>query len=124
MILAAVSLGELIDKITILEIKSQHLNGHRLENVNRELACLNQTLHSLNINIDLEVICELKLVNSELWNAEDEIRDCEQLNNFGPKFVEIARSIYRLNDQRFMLKREINLKHGSWLIEEKLYRKC
>jgi len=121
-VLAPISLGELIDKITILEIKNKHLQGPALENARFELNALQQTLSNLQINIDTALIHKLKDVNQRLWQIEDEIRDQERQNDFGEIFIHLARSVYRENDQRAAIKKEINSTYGSALVEEKSYQ--
>ena len=121
-ILAPVSLGELIDKITILQIKRAHARGKSIDNIEHELNELNATLERLSVDVDQAVIDQLKCVNQELWNIEDSIRDCERQKSFGEDFIDLARAIYQKNDYRAALKKEINIIYGSALIEEKLYR--
>ncbi|MGC6482494.1 MAG: DUF6165 family protein [Synechococcus sp.] len=121
-ILAPVSLGELIDKITILEIKYEHLNGKALENVRKELEALKNTLNNLKINIDPTLIQQLKEINQSLWQIEDDIRDQERQKSFGKKFIDLARSVYQKNDQRADIKKKINTIHGSAFMEEKSYQ--
>ncbi|GAB4137847.1 MAG: DUF6165 family protein [Planctomycetaceae bacterium] len=119
-----ISPGELIDKMTILEIKRDRItNAAQLRNVQHELAMLTQT-HDQTIpkNAALATLTnELKTVNEQLWEIEDEIRICERDQNFGTRFIELARSVYRTNDERARLKREINTLLNSTLIEEKSY---
>ena len=122
-ILAPISLGELIDKITILQIKTQHLQGTALENVKKELEALEATLNNLHLNIDTTLIQRLKEVNQDLWQIEDDIRDQERQNNFGTTFIELARSVYQQNDHRAAIKKEINTTYGSAFVEEKSYQK-
>ena len=122
-ILAPISLGELIDKITILQIKINHLKGPALENTQAELNALDQTFNNLQINIDTSLIQRLKDVNQKLWSIEDEIRDQERQNSFGEIFINLARSVYIQNDQRAAIKKEINTLYGSKLVEEKSYQK-
>jgi hypothetical protein len=123
--LAPISLGELIDKITILEIKAVRLGDPaKLANVRNELALLTAARRKLPLagtNIE-KLTAELKQVNEALWDIEDRIRDCERDQDFGPVFIELARSVYRTNDRRAALKREINLLAGSAIVEEKSYR--
>ena len=121
-ILAPISLGELIDKITILQIKTQHLQDVALENVNKELVALENTLNSLQLNIDPSLIQRLKEVNQDLWQIEDEIRDQERQKNFGETFIRLARSVYQQNDRRAAFKKEINTTYGSTFVEEKSYK--
>lgn len=121
-ILAPISLGELIDKITILEIKSRHLQGVALENVHTELQALNATLEDLDLSVDPLLIAQLQAVNSELWKIEDAIRDHERQQQFGDTFIQLARSVYKQNDQRAALKKQINTSYGSSFVEEKSYQ--
>jgi Flp pilus assembly protein TadD len=119
---AAISLGELIDKITILEIKTQHLQGKALENVQKELSALQQTLDALDFQVDQTLIQRLKEVNADLWQIEDDIRDKERKKDFGESFIRLARSVYQQNDRRAAIKKEINTTYGSALVEEKAYQ--
>ena len=121
-ILAPISLGELIDKFTILQIKTQHLQGTALENVNKELKSLETTLNNLELNIDPTLIQCLKEVNQDLWQIEDAIREQERQTDFGPSFIKLARSVYQHNDRRAAIKRDINIRYHSNLIEEKSYQ--
>jgi predicted nucleic acid-binding Zn-ribbon protein len=120
----AVSYGELFDKISILEIKqAKVVEPEQRKNIENELDVLNRaraTAIADNVEID-DLTSGLKEVNERLWNVEDELRDCERRSEFGAQFVELARSVYKLNDRRAQLKRELNLRLGSELIEEKLY---
>ncbi|MCP9916529.1 DUF6165 family protein [Cyanobium sp. ATX 6F1] len=117
-----VSIGELIDKITILEIKAERLGGAGKTNVERELALLNATLAASGLAIDPALLGALKAVNLELWRIEDEIREQERRQDFGDAFIALARAVYVTNDRRAALKRQLNERHGSALIEEKSYR--
>ncbi len=124
-ILVPVSWGELLDKITILEIKSRRIaDPAKLDNVQRELAALNAvvTAHGAPLNDLATTMDELRGVNEALWDVEDEIRDCERNRDFGPRFVELARSVYHSNDRRAALKRVLNDRLGSELVEEKSYQ--
>ncbi len=120
-ILAPVSIGELIDKITILQIKEKHMNGIKLKNIQKELNYLNQVVEDNKIKIKDEYIDNLREINSNLWKIEDEIRELESNKNFGNKFIELARSVYLINDKRASVKKELNIQYGSELIEEKIY---
>ena len=120
-ILAPISVGELIDKITILQIKTQHLQGTGLENVKKELQALESTLNNLQLNIDITLIQQLKEINQDLWQIENDIRDQERLQNFGETFINLARAIYQKNERRSSIKKEINITYGSSLVEEKSY---
>jgi hypothetical protein len=116
-----VSLGELIDKITILEIKAQRLEGPAVANVRRELELLNAVLADADLSPDPALVEQLREVNRSLWTIEDEIREQERRGDFGPAFIALARAVYRTNDHRAALKRSLNERHGSALIEEKSY---
>jgi hypothetical protein len=119
---APISLGELIDKITILQIKTNHLQGKALENVQKELTALQQTLDALDLQVDQTLIQRLKEVNADLWQIEDDIRDQERQKSFGETFIRLARSVYQQNDRRAAIKKEINTTYGSDLVEEKAYQ--
>jgi hypothetical protein len=121
-ILIPASLGDLVDKITILQIKTQYLQGTALHNVRKELAALETVLTRLEINVEPVIIQDLKEVNQELWCIEDSIRDHEAHKTFGERFVHLARSVYHQNDRRAEIKKKINLVYGSALIEEKSYK--
>jgi hypothetical protein len=127
-ILVPVSAGELIDKITILNIKQEHIaDAAKLTNIRHELVELEKVRAAMKgvAGAAYEQIPaledELKNVNLKLWNAEDEIRDLERGGDIGDAFVAVARSIYRLNDGRALAKRKINLALGSAIVEEKGY---
>jgi hypothetical protein len=123
-ILAPISPGELIDKITILRIKGVRIaDPAKLVNVQRELARLEQCrAGAIPAGADLAAEeAELERVNAALWDIEDRIRDHEAQRSFGAAFVELARSVYLRNDERAAIKRRINLKLDSALIEEKSY---
>ena len=119
---APISLGELIDKITILQIKTNHLQGAALKHVTTELNALENTLKNLNLNVDPKLIQQLKEVNQNLWNIEDDIREQERQKNFGDTFIQLARSVYKQNDRRSAIKKEINTTYGSAFTEEKSYQ--
>ena len=118
-----VSPGELLDKISILEIKAERIDDRaKLENVRHELGVLREVRQAIAPSAALSALtAELKSVNESLWDVEDSLRDCERRLKFGPRFVELARSVYRHNDRRSVLKRQINELLGSRLIEEKAY---
>jgi hypothetical protein len=119
-----VSWGELLDKITILEIKTERLGGVEARaNAAKELDLLREiAAPAIACGPAVALVAHLKQLNQALWDIEDHIRDHERAGDFGPGFVELARSVYRHNDQRGALKREINLALGSVLIEEKSYK--
>ena len=120
-----VSLGELIDKISILHIKNTNIkDNEKLLLVKEELSLLQQTLND-HVNSDqikpfLDSLIE---INSKLWIIEDDIRDCERDKNFDQKFIDLARSVYFTNDKRSEIKLEINKKFGSKIVEVKSYEK-
>ncbi len=122
-ILVPVSLGELIDKITILEIKKERMVGEQQKNINIELGYLSNILYKNPLEIDVRIIVSLKEVNIRLWDIEDAIRIKESKQEFDDEFIQLARSVYRENDKRASIKREINYKYNSSVIEEKSYKK-
>ena len=101
--------------------RSDRLQGPALANVQRERNALGQTLASLGREVDPELVAALHHTNGCLWEVEDQLRDHERQQDFGASFVDLARSVYRLNDQRAALKKRINLEAGSLLVEEKSY---
>lgn len=119
-----VSPGELLDKISILEIKVERIaDPDKRHNVERELDLLTGLWHATSLET-ADVTAkrtELKRINESLWDIEDAIRDCERDGDFGDRFVELARAVYRTNDRRAEVKREINHLLGSNIIEEKSY---
>ena len=120
-----VSPGELLDKITILEIKSERMNDEEKQaNVRRELALLHATwTASVEPDETVDRIhLELKRINEALWEIEDDIRDKERMREFDERFVELARSVYVTNDQRAAAKKELNTYLGSDIVEEKSYQ--
>ena len=119
-----VAIGELIDKITILEIKAERFtDAAKRKNVAAELSMLRARRdQAVPQSPRLDALgARLKAVNERIWELEDSIRDCERRADFGPDFVAVARSIYRTNDERAAVKRQINVAFGSGLIEEKSY---
>jgi hypothetical protein len=122
-ILAPISLGELIDKITILELKQEFITDtDKLSNINHELAELNSILKTLLIQPFPQSQREaLKAVNRELWHIENYKRGCEQDQVFDRGFIQAAREVYLKNDLRAQIKREINRVTGSAIVEEKSY---
>ena len=123
-ILAPISVGELIDKITILRIKRERIRAAPAQaNVEHELGRLLEI--RARASLDLAELAgledELFQVNGRLWDVEDELRALERRGNLGQRFIELARSVYRLNDQRSVLKRRINTATGSAVVEEKSY---
>ena len=123
-ILVPVSPGELLDKITILRLKSERIaDPAKLVNVRRELALLEETWRdAVGAAVDLrDEERELARVNRELWEIEDAIRASEAAQRFDDEFVALARSVYRRNDERAAIKRRVNARLGSLLVEEKSY---
>jgi len=120
----SVSAGECLDKITILEIKAAQIKDEaKLVNINHELKILQGICaETLPKEIDISAeMAELKSVNEALWKIEDDIRDKEFAGEFDQRFIELARSVYVTNDKRAALKRVLNEKLGSELVEEKSY---
>lgn len=118
-----ISAGELLDKITILRIKERRITDRaKLANVRTELRALERIWRAAVSQPMQEAEAQLTLVNETLWNIEDCIRDEERRQDFGPRFIELARQVYMTNDRRAEIKRAINLRVGSVLIEEKSYQ--
>jgi hypothetical protein len=117
--------GEFLDKLTILEIKAERIqDAAKLANVRRELELLRATWQASPL-AGREVtaaVAELREVNVILWEVEDRLREKESLGAFDSEFIELARSVYRTNDRRAAIKRDLNLALGSDLIEEKSYK--
>ena len=124
-LLVPISPGELIDKVTILEIKSERMSdAAKLQNVRAELALLKQTWEASAYSaVDIRQEWDgLREVNAQLWDIEDRIRDKERERAFDEEFIELARAVYVTNDERAAIKRRINVKLGSSLVEEKSYK--
>jgi chromosome segregation ATPase len=123
-VLAPVSIGELIDKIVILEIKAARItDSAKLAEISKELNLLNQIDYGA-AERAREIAAlkeELRQVNEALWDIEDRIRDCEREQEFGPQFVKLARAVYKTNDRRSALKRRINDLSSSALVETKAH---
>ena len=124
-ILAEISAGELIDKITILEIKKEKIsNKEKLVEVNKELVSLNETLKKSINNDESKILSfksDLKNINLKLWNIEDGKRSAEKNNKFDEKFIQLARNVYKFNDERAKIKLAINNALGSNIKEVKSY---
>ena len=120
-----VSLGELVDKISILHIKNKNIkDDEKLKLIREELKLLTITLDGhLKKNDIQEFLDALIKINSELWIIEDQIRDCERSKKFDEKFISLARSVYITNDKRSKIKLDINKKFGSEIVEVKSYEK-
>lgn len=118
-----VSNGEIIDKLTIIQIKIERIKDEeKLVNLRREFEVLSEASKSI-ISTHDKLYMDLYKVNCELWDIEDRIRDLERKKDFGKEFIETARSVYFMNDKRSVIKREINISTSSGLIEEKSYEK-
>ena len=120
-----VSPGEVLDKITILEIKSERMTDPaKVANVRTELALLKETWSRAVQEDDTvrELHTQLKEINEALWEIEDDIRDKERAKEFDQRFIELARSVYFTNDRRSEVKKKLNLHLGSQIIEEKSYQ--
>ena len=120
-----VSPGEVLDKITILEIKSERISDpDKLVNVNRELELLQASWQKfVAVDDDVRRIhAKLKAINEDLWEIEDDIRDKERAREFDERFIELARSVYVTNDRRADAKKELNVYLGSEMVEEKSYQ--
>ena len=118
---APISIGELVDKITILEIKKNKLQNSKLKNVLKELSFLRKLMEKHQIEITDDLFTQLKEINLTLWNIEDQIRIKEKNKVFDNTFVELARSVYFNNDKRAEIKKSINRLSNSEITEEKFY---
>ena len=125
LITTPISLGELLDKISILVIKEKNITDiEKQKHIKKELLFLYDTLDQFISRNEVEEYIESLInINKILWKIEDDIRDCERKNQFDQKFIDIARSVYFTNDKRSKLKLEINKKFGSELVEVKSYEK-
>ena len=118
---APISIGELVDKITILEIKKNKFQNSKLENVLKELSYLRRLMEKNKIEITDDLFTSLKEINLTLWNIEDQIRIKEKNKEFDNIFIELARSVYFKNDKRAEIKKSINQLCNSEITEEKFY---
>ncbi len=117
-----VSVAELVDKITILEIKSEKINDlKKLENIKNELALLNKSFKHIETEKLLNLKDNLKQINLKLWKIEDDIRKCEKNKVFDDSFIQLARDVYITNDKRFNIKNSINELFSSKIKEVKSY---
>lgn len=115
-----VSNGEIFDKLSILEVKSQKITDNlKLQYVNKEHQYLKQVVSMIDFSLDAEAYKKLRDINFQLWDIEDEIRLKEEQADFGDRFIELSRLIYTLNDERFRLKKKINIETGSNFHEQK-----
>ncbi|HET7656504.1 MAG TPA: DUF6165 family protein [Luteimonas sp.] len=124
-LLVPVSYGELLDKIAILQIKSERMTDPaKLANVRNELSALERTwmAHPAAVQDIAEMRARLKAVNERLWEIEDDIRIKEKAQEFDDEFIRLARSVYVQNDERARIKKDINLALGSTYVEEKSYQ--
>ncbi|MFZ9520971.1 MAG: DUF6165 family protein [Silvanigrellaceae bacterium] len=122
-ILVPVSVGELLDKITILQIKNERIKDPtKLVNIRKELDALVATCRKNAIDVAHPLVGELKKINETLWVVEDDIRDKERAKLFDQQFIELARAVYVTNDRRFQVKAQINKAMGSAYAEEKSYQ--
>jgi hypothetical protein len=120
--LIEVSDGEIVDKLTIIEIKLENIKDKaKLVNIRKEYEVVSEAVKKIIDKTD-PLYVELLNINNDLWKIEDSIRDCERNKDFGPKFIELARTVYFTNDRRADVKKRINLRSGSSLIEEKSYQ--
>jgi hypothetical protein len=124
-IIVPISPGELLDKITILEIKSERIDdAEKIANVRHELGLLTR-VWSESVTQDQTISDlhqRLKTINEQLWEIEDDIRDEERHDRFGDRFIELARAVYVINDKRAEAKKDVNLHLGSEIVEEKSYK--
>jgi len=117
-----ISIGEVVDKITILSIKLNKIeNDKKLKNIRKEYDLLFNSLENSGIEVDSESFTKLETINLKLWEIEDKIRKKEANKEFDDEFIQLARNVYINNDKRSAVKREINIKYGSNIIEEKEY---
>ena len=118
-----ISLGELVDKISILMIKKKNISDSiKLQHVNKELEFLQKTLKKYISEDEInDFILKLVNINSKLWDIEDDIRECERKKLFDQTFIDLARSVYFTNDERAKIKNDINKTFGSELVEVKSY---
>ena len=126
MVNVALSVGELIDKITILKLKIKFIkNKEQLKNINNELDILKPLLKENKLETDEinQLTNQLYEINLKLWEIEDDLRDKERKSEFDDEFIALARSVYFTNDNRAEIKKKINLSSGSTLLEEKSYAK-
>lgn len=117
-----VSVGEIVDKLSILKIKSDNITDlDKLKNINKEYEYL-YTIVFDDLKVSQEDFSELVSINQKLWVIEDDLRDKEFVQEFDSVFIELARSVYFVNDKRAEIKKKINIKYGSLFVEEKSYK--
>jgi hypothetical protein len=119
-----VSHGEIVDKLTILQIKKENITDQiKLDNITKEYDYLLSVVENdLGISTESPEYLELLSINKELWVIEDDIRDKERIKEFDDDFIKLARAVYYTNDVRSKIKKEINLKYSSGFVEEKSYQ--
>jgi len=118
-----VSVGEIVDKLSILKIKKNNIKDEtKLININKEYNYLFQIVFD-ELKIEEGDFYNLVIINERLWDIEDKLRDKERDKSFDDDFIELARSVYFTNDRRAEIKKDINLKYGSLFVEEKSYNK-
>ena len=124
-ILAEISVGELFDKITILNIKTKKISDNdKLQNIQTELKILEEQskkIDVLDINSLNELVSQLQHINEDLWDIENHKRECEAKKDFGEIFIKLSRDVHFKNDIRAQIKKEINLLSNSQIVEEKEY---
>lgn len=125
-VLVPTSIGELIDKITILELKLRFISDvAKVANIKLELDALTRIFAPIAAKAPADassLVDQLREVNGKLWVIEDDIRDLERVKDFGQEFVRLARAVYFTNDERAVLKKQLNLRLGSKFVEEKSYK--
>ena len=117
-----VSIGEIVDKLSILQIKLENITDEdKLVNIKKEFNYLYNIVFK-DLQIQLDDYQRLLNINKQLWDIEDDIRDEERAKRFGDRFIELARAVYVTNDERSRIKKDINIKYGSDFVEEKSYQ--
>ena len=120
--LIEVSIGEIVDKLSILQIKLENIKDEeKLVNIKKEFNYLYDIVFK-DLKIQLDDYQPLLNINHRLWDIEDDIRDEERAKRFGDRFIELARAVYVTNDERSRIKKDINIKYGSDFVEEKSYQ--
>lgn len=123
-VLIHISIGELVDKLSILVIKERNITDNvKLNHVKKEAALLSHKLNELKLDGVTHYLTRMIDINSKLWKIEDDIREKERQKKFDQEFIDLARAVYHTNDQRFEVKNEINARYSSSLVEVKSYKK-
>ena len=126
-ILAEISVGELFDKITILNIKTKKISDNdKLQNIHTELKTLNDQSKKITVSdaqVLNDLVLQLQQINEDLWDIENYKRECEAKKDFGESFIKLSRDVHFKNDKRAIIKKEINLLSNSQIVEEKEYSK-